>query len=217
LTAARRCARLAALTGAETTQAQAQAAFGEGPGARRGPSVLWYWIGGALCVAAVAGAVLWLVLGIVGFSDAVDDLQRVPAPGRGVVELGAGRHAIYFESPAGADAPIPPLRLALRPVAGGEAVPIGPYSGTVTYSTGGHDGRSLAGFAVAEPGRYRLTVAGEPARTPGAVVAVGRGLGGRLVRAIVGAAVIFVGGLALGGVVIGVTSARRSRSARGQV
>lgn len=203
------------MTGDDEQRAQTEAAFGEAGGPRRRPSVAGYWIGGAVCVAAVAAAILWLVTGLVGFANAVDDLQRVPVPGGGVVELGSGRHAIYYESSAGEHARVPPLRIALRPVDGGPAVTVGAYSGSVTYSIGGHAGRSLAGFEIASPGRYRLTVAGPSAPPSGAALAVGRGLGGRLVRAIVGAIVIFFGGILLAGAMIAFTATRRSRAASG--
>jgi len=193
-------------TGDGDTRSQAEAAFGDASESRRRPSVVGYWIGGALCLAAVAGAVLWLVCGLISFSNAIDDLQRVRVPGSGALDLGHGRHAIYLEGPATAS----PLRIALRSAAG-TSVPIEPYSGTVTYSVGGHDGRSLAGFEITTPGRYRLTVAGA-AQTPVAYVAVGRGLGGRLARAFVGALAIFIGGMLLGGATIGITAARRSRA-----
>lgn len=208
-------ATMFAMSGDEQQQARAQAAFGEAGKPRGRPSVAGYWIGGAVSVAAVAGAILWLVTGLVGFANAVDDLQRVPVPGGAVLELGSGRHAVYYESSAGEQARIPPLRIVLRPVDGGPAVTVGAYSGSVTYSIGGHAGRSLAGFAIASPGRYRLAVAGPSARSSGAVLAVGRGLGGRLVRAIVGAIVIFLGGTLLGGAMVVFTSTRRSRAASG--
>lgn len=202
-----------AVSGDGQQHARAEAAFGEAGRPRGRPSVAGYWIGGAVCVAAVAGAILWLVTGLVGFANAVDDLQRVPVPGGGVLELGSGRHAIYYESSAGENARVPPLRIALRPVGGGSAVAVGGHSGSVTYSISGHSGRSLAGFAIARPGRYRLTVAETSAPSSGAVLAVGRGLGGRLVRAIVGAIVVFLGGTMLGGAMVVFTSTRRSRAA----
>jgi hypothetical protein len=155
---------------------------------------------------------LWFVLGLVGFGDAVDGLDRVPVPGRAVLDLGTGRHAIYYEGPGGENARNPPLRVALRPVAGGATVPIGGYSGSVKYSISGHAGRSLAGFGISKPGRYRLTVVAPSGAPPDAHLAVGRGLGGRLVRAFVGAIAIFIAGMALGGTLIGVTAARRSRA-----
>ena len=198
------------MTGDAGRPTDAQAAFGAPDEPRSRPSALGYWVGGALCAAAVAGAILWFVLGIVGFGDDVSGLQRVPVPGRALLELGSGRQAIYYESGGGENARVPPLRIVLRPVAGGAPVTIGGYSGSVKYSISGHAGRSLAGFGISKPGRYRLTVVAPSGAAPDAHLAVGRGLGGRLVRAFVGAIVIFLAGMALGGAMIGVTAARRS-------
>jgi hypothetical protein len=193
---------------------EARAAFGDAGGAARRPSVAGYWIGGALLGVAVFGAIAWFVLGMMSFGDAVDDLGRVPAPGSGVVELSEGRKAIYYESPAGEDADVPALQILIAPAGGGAALPIESHSGNVSYSVSGHAGRSIAGFDVPRSGSYGVSADGAGV-TPGvAELAIGKGVGGRIVWVIVGAFAIFFVCAGVGSVILAVTSTRRSRAAR---
>jgi hypothetical protein len=184
---------------------EAHAAFGA-PSRKARASALGYWIGGAFLAAALLGAIAWFVIGMVRFSDAVDDLQRVAVPGERVMTLSAGRKAIYYEGPGGEDAVIPPLRVRVAAQDGGPALAIGEHAGSVSYSMGGHAGRSLAGVRVPRSGRYRVAVEGSGS---GAQLAIGRGLGNRLVTTIVGAVVIFFVAGGVGAALLARTSARR--------
>jgi hypothetical protein len=47
------------------------------------PARLWYWVAGAVAVAAVLWFALGLFLGFRALSRQVDGFQRVPIPGRG--------------------------------------------------------------------------------------------------------------------------------------
>lgn len=189
---------------------QAEAAFGApGPGRAR-PSAAGYWLGGVVIALAVAGAITWFVVGMVRFVDALDDLARVDVPGSRVIALGTGRHSIYYEGPGGEDAVVPPLRIRIAGVDGGPVLAVGGHSGSVTYSMGGHAGRSINGFGVPRAGRYRVTV--DAAERSGAQIAIGPGVGGRIVRALVGGfAILLVGGGA-GAALIVVTGVRRGRA-----
>jgi hypothetical protein len=192
----------------------AQAAFGA-PSRPKPASSLGYWLAAMLAFAGVAIAIAWFVSGITGIGSAVDDLARVPIPGTQTMALEEGKNAIYYESDAGEDARVPRLKITLAPVGGGRPVVIGPHGGDVTYSTGGHAGRSIAGFTLEEAGSYAITVTSRTENVaPEAVLAVGKGVGGRIVRAIVGAIAFFFGGLLLCGLTI-ILTARRRASARG--
>ncbi|HEX6387790.1 MAG TPA: hypothetical protein VFZ89_00030 [Solirubrobacteraceae bacterium] len=182
-----------------------QAAFG----APDRPSRAGYWAGGALIAVAVLGAIAWFVVGMVRFGDAVDDLQRVSIPGSADVTLTAGRKSIYYEGPGGSDAEVPPLHISVAALPGGAPVAVGGHSGSVSYSISGHAGRSIAGFRAPRDGRYRVSADATYGAPGVAQLAVGRGLGNRLVRAIVGAIVIFFAGGGLGAAVLARTSARR--------
>jgi len=191
---------------------EARAAFGTPAGEGGRPSVAGYWLGGALLAVAVLGAIAWFVLGMVRFGDAVDELERVPIPGSRVVTLPEGRNAIYYESPDGEDADIPALQIQIAPVGGGAAVPIESHSGKVSYSISGHAGRSMAGLDVPQSGDYGVSVDGVDVAPGVAELAIGEGVGGRIVWVIVGAfAIFFIAGGA-GAAALAVTSSRRRKA-----
>lgn len=176
----------------------AQAAFGE-PSAPKRPSALGYWVAAMVGVAAVAGAVVWFVAGIGSIGDAVDDLQRIPVPGTRTVPLEAGKNAVYLEDgDAGSG-----VTITIRKV-GGAAVDVGPHGGDTTYDVGGHHGVSVAGFALDDDGDYAVGVDGE-----GGTAAVGKGIGGHIVSAVVGGLGLFFGGLLLCGLLILLTARAR--------
>lgn len=143
----------------------------------RGPARGWYWLAGALALAGVASAIAWFVLGFGRLNDSIEDLERVPIPGAATLELGEGRHTIYYErteaSPDSAsDAPELDIRVAA--VGAGEA-DLTTHLGNVTYSLDGRAGASLEGLRVSRAGSYRIEVAGEAPAD--ARLAVGRGIG----------------------------------------
>lgn len=191
---------------------EAQAAFGT-PQEPRQASALGYWLAAMLCFAAIAGAIGWVVDGLIGLDDRVNDLHRVAVPGEQLLALEEGRQAVYYESAGGEDATIPRLEIRLEPAEGGAPVVVGPHGGDVSYSVGGYAGRSMAGFEIEDAGSYRMTVRARSENVPaGALLAVGPGIGGRIVRAVVGGLAIFFGGLLLAGLTIAITAARRRRT-----
>jgi hypothetical protein len=129
------------------------------------PSRLWYWVAGA----AVAGSVVWLVLGFVFWlrsaSEQVENFQRVPIPGRAEVNFDeAGGYTVYFEG-LGADdetATLPAFRVSITPVGGGADVPVRPYGGSELYNMAELSGRAIGTFEIEEPGRFLVQTAGEP-------------------------------------------------------
>jgi len=181
-----------------------------------GPARFWYVVAGA----AVAGSVVWLVLGLLlGFrsvSREVEGFQRVPVPGEAVVSFTEpGGYVLYFEGLLATEAPleVPFPEFTLVPVGRSEEVPIRPYEGSMTYQLGGHAGRAVGTFHIDQPGSYRLRADGVPLGGH-ADIAVGPSIGGAIVRTVLlalsGAATLFIGGTALAVVV----AVRRSRSRR---
>jgi hypothetical protein len=188
---------------------EAQAAFGA-PAPASAPSRAGYVLGSVLIVLAIAGAILWVVPGFVRLGDAVDDLVRVPLERGGseiVVELDAGKQSIYYEAPD-AQERTPSVTVAILGAETGE------HSGSVSYSIGGHTGVSVASADIPRDGRYRVA-SGSDDPSPGAQLAIGPGLGSRIVRIIVGGFAVFLLGAIAGTVVIVVTSSRRRRARQG--
>lgn len=186
-----------------------------------GPARIWYWVGGALAAAGVGVAAFLLVNGVVGFVNRVDDFQRVPIGRQSTVVFErTGGYTLYHEQPFSSDGRIPAFDVELVSEEPGEPVALSEYGSRVTYDVGGHHGRALYSFRIAEPGRYLLRIGsrdtpfgqgagGREGATTGEVVAVGRGLGRGLPARIVTAALVGLLGLGGGAVLIIVTAVRR--------
>jgi hypothetical protein len=199
----------------DPSRAAAEAAFGAPAGPSRAPSRAGTWVGAVIIAAAIAGAIAWFVLGLTGMTDAVDDLERVSIPaGGGAVELTEGRRAVYYETNQGDSENVPGLRITVVRESDQRALEVGDHSGTVTYSFGGHSGTSVAGLDVPRSGRHTVTVTATGPVPGDAELAIGPGVGGRIVRAILGGFAIAFLGIAVGVVLIVRTEGRRRRQAR---
>jgi Protein of unknown function (DUF2510) len=180
------------------------------------PARLWYWVAGAVAVAAVLWFALGLFLGFRALSRQVDGFQRVPIPGRGEVSFEeSGGYTLYYEGVGASDeqVTIPSFTVSLTSVASGEEVSIRDFGGSATYGVAGHSGRALGTFRIEEPGRFLLQTEGEP-QTGQANVAVGSSVGPAIFRtvslAIVGTLILLLGGAVLAVVV----AVRRNRARR---
>jgi hypothetical protein len=159
----------------------------------------------------VAG-VLWGLFGFVGLSDEVKGFARVPVDGGGEITIpGDGGYTMYYESPSGGlGSVVPEGQVSLLPADGGDPVALEDYGGTLSYDFGGHAGRALFTFEVGRPGRYQVESSGAGRGD----LAVGRGVGGRLVGTVVGAVLLALGGVLVGAVVLIVTGVARHNAGR---
>ncbi len=180
-------------------------------GVRRRPSRLGYWLGGAIAVLSLIGAVAVFVVGYTRTSSAVEGFARVPVPGRAEIALPAGEQVIYVEPndvPEHATAPERPVSVTVVSTASGREVPLSPYSASFTYGFGGRSGRAYRTFEVAAPGRFTVSV--RPGESSGAAsVAVGRPPGRSLAVTLVGGFGLLFGGPAVGLVIVVVTAILR--------
>ena len=170
-----------------------------------------YWIGGALVLAAVFGAIAYGFLGFRSIDRSVDDFVRVPAPGTRTVQLEERRYVVYFEGPGADEGTVPPVQVAVADARSGRRLPIAGYEDELTYSLGGHDGTAQGTLTPPRAGRYVVTArTGRPASAQ-LGVALGPSLAGRVVRttltAIGIAAVFALAGFGL----FGTTMVRRMR------
>ena len=165
-----------------------------------------YWIGGGLIVCAIAGAILWAVLGIARIVSTIDDFQHVQIPASQNVRLEARKYVIYVEGPGADDSP-PPVRISVTDERTQTPVSVRGYSSDVTYSFN-TTGSAQATVEPPRAGTYRVRTASSQ---PGYQLAIGESVGGKIVSAVVGAFV--VGGvLGIAGVALLVsTGVRRSR------
>lgn len=168
-----------------------------------------YWIGGGLIVGAVVGAILWGVLSFVSIGNTLDDFARVQAPGSRAVALEARKYVVYFEGPGAGEDYTPPIEVTIRDARNEQPLGIADYGGSLTYSIGGHSGTAQATVTPARAGRYVVSAATTQEPSAGLEVALGESVGGKIVRAILGA--FAIGGLLLvaGIILIVMTVARR--------
>jgi len=177
-----------------------------------GPSRVWYWVGGGAALIGVTGAVLWFVLGLLSLSHQVEGFQRVPIDGepRRVNLLRAGSYTAYFEPRFGRASDSGPAVDARLVAPDGQEVPLSSYDSDLTYDFGGYQGRAVFTFRIDSPGAYQL----QSSAADGGVLALGRGVGNKLVTSIVGAFAIGIVGLAVGIPLVIVTAVRRHSARR---
>ena len=137
------------------------------------PGRVWY----LLALALVVAGVVWLIVGVSSVVSSVNNLQRVPAPGRGTVNLThSGGYTVYYEGPGAQSSNIPPLHVNVTPVTPGAAVSgLTQYGSTLTYHIGSHSGRAVLTLHVTKPGHFTVTVVGQ--RATGADLAIGGSIG----------------------------------------
>jgi Protein of unknown function (DUF2510) len=180
------------------------------------PARFWYWVAGALAVAAVLWFALGLFLGFRSVNRQVEGFQRVPIPGQAEVSFDEpGGYTLYYEGLGASDeqATIPSFNVSLVPVGGGQEVSIRDYGGSATYDFAGHSGRALGTFRIEELGRFQLQTEGEP-RGAEANVAVGPSVGPAILRTVIltiaGTLILLLAGAVLAVVV----AVRRNRARR---
>jgi hypothetical protein len=177
------------------------------------PSRGWYGLAAALLVLAVA----FVGLAIVSFASLfsqVDSFQRVKVPGQAQLSFGSGGgYLLYFEGPGMSSLRrTGELRVQIQSAAGAE-IPISQEHGRLeTYNLGGHSGQAVASVTIPRPGRYEISagLATGPAPTD---IAVGKGLGGSIIRGVI---FVLVAVLVLGpaSLVTGLVTFFRRRRAR---
>jgi len=176
------------------------------------PSGLGYWIGGLLIAGGIAVGIAWGVINGLGFSDAIDDFERVPVGQIGTVDLDEGDYVVYAERGGGEPLSNFINGIRMRPAGEGEGdeVDFEDYTSEFTYDLGGRTGRAQFTFAIEDGGEYRVRVDDGPGTTA-TTAAFGPSVASDLVTAIVGAFVIAIGGIVLGIILIVVTGIRRRK------
>lgn len=159
----------------------------------------------------LVAAVALIASAVTGFVRQIDDFQRVAIGEEGRVTLGTGGYTLYYEGPQADDTfyDVPDVDVEIAPV-DGRPLRLSDYDTEVTYSEDGREGRALYSFQVDEPGAYVLRSTSGP--DDDGELAVGRGLGRRLVGPIVGG--VALGLWSLGGAIgIVLLTALRRRDA----
>ena len=120
-------------------------------------------LGALLLVGGIVLGIVLAVTGVVNVSKAVDDMQRVPAPGTGTVEIAeTGTYHLFYERPVGlVDDPyldFEPSQVAIVAPSGAQLAIVVDSNSTTTYDFGDHHGRSFGTFRADETGTYRFRI-----------------------------------------------------------
>lgn len=174
-----------------------------------GPSRAWYLVGGAVGIIGVIVTVAWIVAGVRGIDRQVDRFQRVDVGDEAPITIDEpGGYTVYFEGPY-ADVEAPDVRVTIDGP-GVDRGSLGEYDGELTYAFGDREGRAILTVRIDEPGTFLL---GSTAEDEEGQIAVGRSIGPRLVRTILGG--VFLGLYTLGGTTgVVLLTALRRRDAR---
>jgi hypothetical protein len=165
-------------------------------------------------------AAVWLVWS--EFGALQDTIVRFVVPGS--VELALdepGTYTIFHEADSVVDGrlysvqSIGGLQLTVTAAGDGKTVPITDPTISSSYTIGSHSGKSVWGFNITQPGRYRLTAAYPGGQSePQTVLTIWRGFVGGLVRMILGAVGCALLGFALALALVLTTYFRRRRMLR---
>lgn len=170
------------------------------------PGVAGYWVGGALVLFGIVGAIVWFVVGLIGISNTVDDFQRVPADGGGTVTLDGDTSYVIYVEDRSTSRFATDVRLALTDP-GGDQVDLRTYESEFDYDFSGRSGTAFFTFRSDEAGTYAIVSESASQR---ATLAVGSSLAGDLVWTIAMPFVIGGLGFLVGIILIIVTLVRRS-------
>jgi hypothetical protein len=179
---------------------------------------IWFVVAGLIAIAGFGASAFYMVPRI-SHLDAL--MTRVVVPGNTEFALDeVGSYTVYHDRGGFVEGQYygPELALGLKVelVDKATGTPVRLVSSTgSSYSTGDHKGTSILAFTIDHPGRYRLEATLPNGRTePKTVLAIDRGMMWALFKLIAGTMAIGFGGLAIAGVVVGLTIWPRSKAAK---
>src|SRR5262249_52713316 len=105
------------------------------------PGRAWY----LPALAVFLGGVAWLAFGLIAVSHQVGSFPRVPLPAGGAVTLArSGGYVVYYEGPGASTGRVPSFHVQISPAAvPAAASSLRPYTASVNYSFGAHQGRAV--------------------------------------------------------------------------
>lgn len=164
-------------------------------------------------VVAIAGGLTCALTGWHAYQHELRGLHRAAAPGPISVQVNGGdRRVIYYEGPRGSIA----FAATDISITNAEGTPTRArlYTDDARYDVPGQPGqvgRAIAWFNPPAAGSYAVTTS---KASSGAVIAVGSDVRLRAVPSLIGGGIVFLTGIALGTLAIGITAARRRHEAR---
>lgn len=181
------------------------------------PGKVFYLVSGAVFV---IGIILFVVLLLTGITSSVNRLDtRIVVPGTQTIELKeTGKYSIYFEYRSVLDGKvyetesIVGLMCSLKSTETGQSVNLSNSIINSNYSISGRQGKSIFDFDINKPGKYEFKAWYKSERGEEAVLAIGKGFGGSLVRTILLCIGVLIISLGASIAIFVVTLVRRNRA-----
>lgn len=181
------------------------------------PRKWWYVISVLIFIIGISAFVLWLVKGISGITNGS---QQFVVPGKSEIFLSEpGKYEIFYEYRSVVNGKVylteenlSGLQCTLKDRATDQFVPMGNPSINSNYSLGGRAGISVLEFTVKKAGIYDLSAQYSSGKEGQEVVlAIGKGIGGKISGVIIVGIAIFLLTIALSIIVFVVTFLMRRR------
>lgn len=152
---------------------------------KRRPSKINYFLA-VLIILVGAGIFTMLIVSTV--IKSADNYKRVIVPGEKIINLDSeGRYTIFleYESVIGSKVYsssryIPGLKCEIKPYGSNDSIEVTPARYDSNYSFNGHKGTSIFEFNIDKPGKYVLSASYDDNTSNEIVLAVGKGLVGRI-------------------------------------
>jgi hypothetical protein len=182
------------------------------------PSAAYFALAAPFFVIGVGLGVYTLIHGLMHITDLLT--QVVVPGGRELTFQRQVEYTIFLEEVSVVDGKAyltqgSPTGLACKveSLTNGQVIEPGPVHGSTTYSLQGRSGRAVLSFSVPENGRYRFSCDYPPEQSgPPTVLAVGHGVGGAIVRIVLGSLTWGGAGMLLSTILIVVVAVARERS-----
>jgi hypothetical protein len=145
-----------------------------------------WWYG--LCVAIMVGGPAYGVSQAFALFGDLEHMQRVVMPGSAAVTLPAGESIIYFERESTVDGTVYRVDAAVQFKChldgdDGTSLTLDHPSGSTHYSIGAYSGEKLYETSAPHEGTYQLGCSSEA--TGKFVLAIGQGMGGKIIKLVV--------------------------------
>jgi hypothetical protein len=182
------------------------------------PPITYYWFAAPFLILGISLLVYSLLHGITHITD---NLTQVVVPG--VTELNLKRgltYTVFLEQESVVNGkvyltpgPVSGLTCKVKSSANGNDIDVWRARSSVTYNLGGRSGKSVFGFFVPETGEYSFACDyGSGSSGPEVVVAVGTGVGEKIVKMVLTSLTAVLGGAVIAGWIFLVVFVLRERA-----
>ncbi|HXY25950.1 MAG TPA: hypothetical protein VEI73_14940 [Candidatus Acidoferrum sp.] len=184
----------------------------------------WYAAPGVILI--VAGTGLFVYFLLQGFLHVTDGLTQVIVPGKAELSLKTPRiYTIFLEEQTVIDGRIYSTTQSVNGLkcfvtfkAGNEQIPLRHPSMSASYDVNGRSGHSVLEFPIRQSGQYELSCSyPEDTKGPQTVLAVGTGVGEKIIATVWQSLFAFFGGIGGGLLIIVVVYLKREEAKRNRL